>query len=308
MNIVYMGTPDFAATALEALINEGHNIIAVVTQPDKPKGRGKTLSPTPVKEKAMEHDIKVYQPIKVRDEEFVKILEDLNPEVIVVAAFGQILPESILNIPKFGCINIHASLLPKYRGAAPIERSILDGETKTGVTIMYMEKGLDTGDMIDKVVVDIEDNDTGATLTNKLAKAGASLICETLIKVENGTADRVTQNDDESTYAKMLSKDMGKIDFNADAAVIERMLRALDPWPSAYTFLDGKLLRIFEARIVDKKGTPAEVIEVTKKTFTVACGDKALEIKRLQIEGKKIMDTVAFLNGNKITVGMKLGE
>lgn len=308
MKIVYMGTPDFAVYGLKALVEAGHDVVAVITQPDKAKGRSKSLVPTPVKKQAIEYNIPVYQPEKVKEESVVNMLKELAPEVIVVAAYGQILPESILNIPPYGCINIHASLLPKYRGAAPIEWSIIDGEDVTGVTTMYMEKGLDTGDMIEKEEIVIETDDTGATLHDKLAEAGGRLIISTLEAVKAGTATRTKQEDSLSCYAKMLSKDMGDIDFTKDAASIERLIRGLNPWPCAYTTLDGKSLKLFKADVVEKEGNPGEIIEVTKKTFTVACGKDALVIRNLQPEGKKPMDTVAFLNGNKIEVGMKLNS
>ena len=239
-----MGTPDFAVPTLEALI-ENHEVVGVVTQPDKRKGRGKAMAFSPVKEKALEHEIPVYQPVKVREEAFVQVLRELDPEVIVVAAFGQILPESILNMPKYGCINVHASLLPKYRGAAPIQWSVIDGEKETGVTIMYMEKGLDTGDMIEHVVVPIDAKETGESLHDKLAVAGGPLLLDVLAKLENGTAVRTPQNDADSCYAKMLTKDLGKIDWNKDAVSIERLIRGLNSWPSAYTAFHDKTLKIW---------------------------------------------------------------
>lgn len=310
MKVVYMGTPDFAVYALESILKAGHDVQAVITQPDKAKGRSKALIPTPVKAKAMEYSIPVYQPEKLREEANVALLTDINPDIIVVAAYGQILPESILNIPKYGCINIHASLLPKYRGAAPIEWSIIDGEQVTGVTTMYMEKGLDTGDMIEKVEVAIESDDTGETLHDKLAEAGAKLILTTLEKLEAGTAVRTKQNNEESCYASMLSKDMGNIDFTKSATEIERLIRGLNPWPCAYTKIAGKGVKLFKATVcsVDQGAKPGEIVEVTKKTFTIACGKDGLVIKNLQPEGKKAMDTVSYLNGNKITVGMIAGE
>lgn len=310
MKVVYMGTPDFAVYALESIVKAGHDVQAVVTQPDKAKGRSKALVPTPVKAKAMEYNIPVYQPEKLRDEENVKLLADINPDVIVVAAYGQILPESILNIPKYGCVNIHASLLPKYRGAAPIEWSIIDGENVTGVTTMYMEKGLDTGDMLEKIEVAIEADDTGETLHDKLAVEGAKLILSTLDKLESGTATRIKQNHDESCYASMLSKDMGNIDFTKTATEIERLIRGLNPWPCAYTKIDGKGVKFFKAQVceVPEGSKPGEIVEVTKKTFTIACGKDGLIIKNLQPEGKKPMDTVSYLNGNKLSTGMIAGE
>ena len=238
MKAVFMGTPEFAVPTLQALIDH-HEVLAVVTQPDKQRGRGKKMQFPPVKEKAVEYDIPVYQPQRARDEEFIEELKNLNPDVIVVVAYGQILPESILNIPKYGCINVHGSLLPKYRGAAPIQWAVLDGEEKTGITTMYMEKGLDTGDMIDKAEVVLDKKETAGSLHDKLMVLGADLLLETLKKLEDGTAVREKQNDEESCYAKMLSKDMGQIDFTKSAREIECLIRGMNPWPSAYT-LDSR--------------------------------------------------------------------
>jgi methionyl-tRNA formyltransferase len=321
MRIVYMGTPEFAVSALEAIVAADHEVLAVFTQPDKAKGRSKSLVPTPVKMSAQKYNIPVYQPEKLRDEENVKLISDLSPDAIVVAAYGQILPESILNIPKFGCINIHASLLPRYRGAAPIERCIIDGEAVTGVTTMYMEKGLDTGDIIETSELEISPEDTGETLRDKLSKIGAELIISTLGKLEKGTATRTKQDDSKSNYAKMLDKEMGRIDFNKDAEAIERLIRGLIPWPCAYTDISGKNTKIYKAQVraVDEalktsllektpglKFAPGEIIEVTKKAFTVMCGHDALLIKELQPEGKKPMPAAAFLNGNKLSPGIML--
>lgn len=211
MRVIFMGTPEFSVPTLEALIAH-HDVIGVVTQPDKRKGRGKAMACPPVKETALKHNISVYQPVKVREEAFVETLKELEPDVIVVVAFGQILPESILNIPKYGCINVHASLLPKYRGAAPIQWAVINGEKETGITTMYMAKGLDTGDMIDKIVIPVEPKETGETLHDKLSAAGGKLILETLAKLEAGTAVRIPQNDAESSYAGMLTKELGEID------------------------------------------------------------------------------------------------
>ncbi|MCM1272353.1 MAG: methionyl-tRNA formyltransferase [Clostridium sp.] len=307
MRVVYMGTPEFAVYALQAIIENGHDVIAVVTQPDKAKGRSKALLPTPVKAVAVEHNIPVYQPEKVRDEAMVNILKELAPEVIVVAAYGQILPESILNIPAYGCINIHASLLPKYRGAAPIEWAIINGEKVTGVTTMYMEKGLDTGDMIEKTEVEIEPCDTGKTLHDKLAVAGAELILSTLTALYGKTATRTKQNDEESCYASMLSKELGNIDFTRSAEEIERQIRGLFPWPCAYTKIMDKTVKLLEAQVVKQDVSDfqaGEIVNVTKKSFQIACGSDALLIKRLQPEGKKEMDAAAYLNGNKLEAGM----
>ena len=233
MKIVYMGTPDFAVPPLEALVRSGYEVAAVVTQPDKPKGRGKTLMPTPVKEEAMKYDIPVYQPLKVRDPEFVEILENIAPDIIVVAAFGQIIPKKILDMPKYGCINIHASLLPKYRGAAPIQQAVIDGEKESGVTTMQMDAGLDTGDMLLKTVVPLDEKETGGSLFDKLSKAGADLLLKTLDALENGTVTPQKQGESPTAYAKMLTKDMGAIDWNRPAKELERQIRGLNPWPSA---------------------------------------------------------------------------
>ncbi|MBQ9277401.1 MAG: methionyl-tRNA formyltransferase [Lachnospiraceae bacterium] len=314
MKIVYMGTPDFAVYPLKALVEAGHKVSLVISQPDKAKGRSNKLVPTPVKAAATELGIDVFQPEKIKEEASVARIKKCKPDVIVVAAYGQILPESILNIPEYGCINIHASLLPKYRGAAPIEWSIIDGCDKTGVTTMYMEKGLDTGDMIEKAEVAIEPDDTGETLHDKLALCGAGLIISTLKALEDNTAVRTKQDDSESSYAHMLTKELGKLDFNMPAVKLERLIRGLIPWPCAYTRIDGKNVKILKARVADETnatyqtGTPGEIIEVTKKTFTVKCKEGALTVLSLQPEGKKVMDTVSFLNGNKLSVHSMVGE
>ena len=239
MKAVFMGTPDFSVPVLDALVKAGHEVLAVVTQTDKPKGRGKEMQPTPVKEAALKHNIPVYQPLKVREEEFVEKLKEMNPEVIVVVAYGQVLPKSILDIPKYGCINVHASLLPKYRGAAPIQRVVLDGEKVTGVTTMYMEEGLDTGDMLLKEEITLDEKETYGSLHDRLKELGGPIAVKTLKALEGGTAVRIKQNDDEANYAKMIKKSMGKIDFNDEAVVIERLIRGMNPWPSAYTSFNG---------------------------------------------------------------------
>lgn len=308
MKVIYMGTPDFAVHALKSIVEAGHEVVACFTQPDKAKGRSKALQPTPVKKQALEYGIPVYQPVKLRDQENVDIIRSFAPDVIVVAAYGQILPESILNIPEYGCVNIHASLLPKYRGAAPIEWAIIDGEQETGVTTMYMAKGLDTGDMIEREVVQITVDDTGESLTDKLAECGARLILSTLKKLEDGTAVRTVQDDSLSCYASMLTKNMGDIDFTQPAEKIERLVRGLQPWPCAFTKINGKGVKIYGANVVDKpEGVqPGSVINVTKKSFAIACGEGAIQITRLQPEGKKPMDTAAFLAGNKLIDGQHI--
>ncbi len=309
-----MGTPDFAVNTLEAVVKAGHEVLLVVTQPDKAKGRGKKMVFTPVKEKALEYNLPVSQPERVRDEVFMDELERLKPDVIVVAAFGQILPERILNIPRYGCINVHASLLPAYRGAAPIQWAVIDGLEETGITIMYMEKGLDTGDIICQRRVKLSPDETGGSLFDRLAVEGADLLVETLEQLENGTAVRRKQDDSKSSYAKMLSKDMGRLDFTQDAVILERLIRGLNPWPSAYTRVNGKTLKIYMAEVLKEEETAGQkadagrVIAVDKKSFTVRCGKGALRILNLQLEGKKRMDTAAFLLGYDIHKGMILGE
>ena len=310
MKIVFMGTPDFAVNTLEALIEAGHEIALVVTQPDKAKGRGKKMLFSPVKEAAIAHDLKVAQPEKVKAPEFVKVLSDIAPDVIVVVAFGQILPESILNLPRLGCINVHASLLPEYRGAAPIQWAVIDGLRETGVTTMYMDKGLDTGDIIEQRKIEIASDETGGSLFDKLALLGGEIIISTLDDLDSGKASRIKQDNENSSYAKMLSKEMGNLDFNKSAVELERLIRGLNPWPSAYTRLEGKLLKIFEAEVIDDDmsdgDTPGKIIAIDKKSFTIKCGTGALRIMNLQLEGKKRMDTSAFLLGYSINPGMKV--
>lgn len=302
MKIVFMGTPDFSVNALENIVKAGHDVVGVITQPDKPKGRGGKMQYTPVKEKALELGIDVYQPQRVKETEFIEKLKEMNPDAIVVIAFGQILPKAILDMPKYGCINVHASLLPKYRGAAPIQWSVIDGEKETGVTTMYMNEGLDTGDIIDKVVVPIDKKETGGSLFDKLAIEGGKLILKTLIELENGTAVRTPQDDSKSNYAGMINKQLGKIDFNKSANEIERLIRGLNPWPSAYTKMDGKTLKIWDADVDDSENdsAPGTITEVGKDFIRVATGKGSLKILELQLEGKKRMKTRDFLNGAKI--------
>lgn len=308
MKIVFMGTPDFAVKPLRALAEAGYEVAGVVTQPDKPKGRGKTLMPTPVKEEALKLGLTVYQPAKVRDPEFQKVLEEIAPDLMVVAAFGQIIPKSILDLPKFGCINIHASLLPKYRGAAPIQQAVIDGEKESGVTIMKMGTGLDTGDMIAKVVVPITEEETGGSLFDKLAKAGADLLVETIPSIFDGSAVYEKQPEESPTpYAAMITKEMGKMDFAKSAEELSRLVRGLNPWPSAYTFLNGKNLKVWKS-CVEEKNTDAEpgtVVLTDKMGIHVACGEDVLVLTEIQLEGKKRMEAEAFLRGYPVLVGTK---
>lgn len=309
MKIVYMGTPDFAVGPLEALLTAGHSISAVVTQPDKPKGRGREVQFSPVKRCALAQGILVLQPGRIREPEAVKALRELEADVFVVAAFGQILSQEILELPRYGCLNIHASLLPKYRGAAPIQRAILDGEEKTGVTVMQMDAGLDTGDMLLQRTVNIADTDTGDSLQGKLAAAGSALIVEALEALAAGTLQPVKQDSAASCYAKMLTKEEGRIDWNRPAAEIERLVRGLNSWPGAYTFYQGRNLKIWESGLTGLPctGPAGTVAAVEKDRFTVNTGTVQLALLRLQLEGKKQMTAGDFLRGCRIQTGDSLG-
>ena len=308
MRIVFMGTPDFSVPALEALVEGGHEVVAAITQPDKPKGRGKAVLMTPVKEKAMELGIPVYQPVKVREPEFVEKLRQMEPDAIVVVAFGQILPKSILEIPRYGCVNIHASLLPKYRGAAPIQWAVIDGERESGVTTMFMNEGLDTGDMLEKEAVTLDPKETGGSLHDKLSAIGGRLILSTLKGLEDGTLKGTPQTDEGTCYAKMLKKSLGDIDWTMDAAAIERLIRGLNPWPSAYTCLHGKTLKIWDGDVLEREYgvEPGTVAEVAKDRLVVQTGQGSLVIRSLQLEGKKRMDAGDFLRGYAVEAGTRL--
>lgn len=306
MKVIFMGTPDFAVETLNEIIKSGHEVLAVITQPDKQKGRGKELSMPPVKEKAIENNITVYQPLKVREPEFVEVLKKYSPDVIVVVAFGQILPKEILELPKYGCINVHASLLPKYRGAAPIQWAVIDGEEESGVAIQQMDEGLDTGDLLKVVKTKLAEDETGGSLFDRLADIGAKALVDTLSEIEAGVAKAVPQ-EGESSYAKKLDKNLGKIDFTKTAIEIERLIRGLNPWPSAYTTFNGKTLKIWKAEVVkDISGVPGKIVDVTKKDFTIATADGGLKILELQLEGKRRMDTESFLRGTQIEKGINL--
>ena len=308
MRIVFMGTPDFSVPTLKALVEAGHDVAAVVTQPDKPKGRGKEMQMTPVKVQALEYKIPVYQPVKVRDQAFIEVLRELEADAFVVIAFGQILPKAVLELPRYGCVNIHASLLPKYRGAAPIQWCVIDGEKETGITTMMMDVGLDTGDMLEKVVIPIDEKETGGSLHDKLSLAGGSLILSTLRKLEEGTAVRTPQTEEGTCYAKMLTKSLVDIDWNQDAVSIERLIRGLNPWPSAYTMWNGKTIKIWAADVI-KDEAPANSLPCggvalsDRHCLAVRTGDGLLSIKELQMEGKKRMDIEAFLRGYPIPAG-----
>ncbi|HJF94788.1 MAG TPA: methionyl-tRNA formyltransferase [Lachnoclostridium phocaeense] len=310
MRVIFMGTPDFSVGTLEALVQAGHEVVLAVTQPDKPKGRGGKMQYTPVKEKALEYDIPVFQPVKVREKSCVEKLDSYKADVMVVVAFGQILPREILELTPYGCINVHASLLPKYRGAAPIQWSIIDGETVTGVTTMQMDEGLDTGDILLKTEVPLEPDETGGSLHDKLSAAGAKLCVETLKALEEKTVTPEKQGETPTKYARMLDKELGKIDWTKDAASIERLVRGLNPWPSAYTSWEGKIMKIWSAEVVDResKAPCGTVAEVTKTDFSVQTGKGLLKVTELQIPGKKRMAADAFLRGYKMETGTLLAE
>ena len=282
MKIIFMGTPDFAVGTLRSLAEAGHEITLVVSQPDKPKGRGHAMVPTPVKAVAEELGIPVFQPVKIREAK--DVLEKTEADVCVVAAFGQIIPASILHMKKYGCINVHASLLPKYRGAAPIQWAVIDGEKESGVTIMQMDEGLDTGDMLAKAIVPLDEKETGGSLFDKLSEAGGRLCVETLAKLEKGEITPEKQGESPTAYASMLDKKMGNIDWNKSAVVVERLVRGLNPWPSAYTHLDGKTLKIWACDVLPQsasKGESGEILEVTKDAIHVQTGDGILLLREI---------------------------
>ena len=310
MKIVFMGTPDFAVGTLEAIIEAGHEVLLVVTQPDKPKGRSGALQYTPVKECALAHGIEVFQPTKIRLEENVEFLRKYEADIFVVAAFGQILPKSILDMPKYGCINVHASLLPKYRGAAPIQWAVINGDPVTGVTIQQMDIGVDTGDIILTKELAISEEETGGGLFDKLAVVGAEACIEALEQIANGTATRTPQNHAEATHVSMISKEFGNIDWDKSATEIERLIRGLNPWPSAYTKLDGKTFKIWKAKVVSAENEYATgcIIHVGKGQMEVQTGNGVLSLLEVQLEGKKRMEVDAFLRGYHVDEGTFLGE
>lgn len=307
MRIVFMGTPDFAVGSLQALCESGkHEILAVVTQPDRPKGRGNKLLQTPVKEYALAQGLTVYQPQKVKTPEFVELLHELQPELIVVAAFGQFLSKEILELPKYGCINVHASLLPKYRGAAPIQYAIIKGEKESGVTIMQMDIGMDTGAMLDKVVVPIAENTTMGELHDALREQGAALLLQVIDKIAAGTAVAEPQDDAQATYATLLDRSMEHIDWSKTAQEVHNLIRGFNPAPSTFTKLpNGKSLKIWGSKMTDKSSAAAAgtVIETGKHSFFVACGEGVLEITEVQPESKKRMPVQVFMNGRGVQEG-----
>lgn len=311
MKIIYMGTPDFAVAPLEAILKAGHEVTAVVTQPDRQKGRGREVQYSPVKECALSHGIPVLQPLKIKEKDAVEELRKYPADIFVVAAFGQLLSEEILNMPRLGCINIHASLLPAYRGAAPIQWCVINGEEKTGVTIMQMAKGMDTGDILLQKEVVLDEKETGGSLFDRLMETGAELIVEVLPKIEAGELTPVVQKEELATYAGKITKDMGNIDFAKSAVTIERLIRGLNPWPSAFTHYKGRILKIWEADVVSEcanaeNPVPGTVIAMDKESFTLATGEGALRIRSLQPEGKKRMSCAEFMRGYEVKVGEAL--
>lgn len=296
--VIFMGTPDFSTKVLEMLIAE-HDVIAIVTQPDRPVGRKGVLTPPPVKEVAIKHGLPVYQPEKLAQSSELEQLIDLEADLIVTAAFGQILPESLLNAPKLGAINVHASLLPKYRGGAPIHQAIMDGQTETGISIMYMVKKLDAGDIISQQAIEIEHQDDVGTMHDKLSFLGAELLKETLPSIINGTNNRITQNESEASFATNISREQEKIDWYQSAEVIYNHIRGLSPWPVAYTVIDDGNMKVYASRIEKgKTGEPGTIIETTKKAIIVATGsDDAIALTDIQVAGKKRMLTANYLSG-----------
>lgn len=305
MKVIFMGTPDFSVGTLEALIEAGHEVVLAVTQPDKPKGRGGKMQYTPVKEAAIAHGIPVYQPKKIREPECIEELKKYNADIMVVIAFGQILPKEILEMTPYGCINVHASLLPKYRGAAPIQWAVIDGEEVSGVTTMQMNEGLDTGDMILKTEIRLDEKETGGSLHDKLAQAGAKLCVETLKALEEKKASWEPQGESTTAYARMLDKNLGNINWTDSAIQIERLIRGLNPWPSAYTHWNDKVIKLWQADVQDEntKEEAGTVVKVEKDSFSVQTGEGLLKVKELQLQGKKRMDAGAFLRGNHLECG-----
>lgn len=305
MRVVFMGTPDFAVGTLEEIIKAGHEVVLAVTQPDKPKGRGKAMQFPPVKECALSHGIEVFQPQKIRESANIAYLRRKKPDIIIVAAFGQLLPKSILDMPKYGCVNVHASLLPKYRGAAPIQWAVINGETVTGVTTMLMNEGLDTGDMIAKREIRLAEDETGGSLFARLAELGAKLCVETIEMLENGTAEFTPQNGELATHTSMIRKELGAIDWKKPAVEIERFIRGLNPWPSAFTHLNGKTFKIWRAEVVNENSTyeAGTICRVEKNNLYVQTGEGLLSLLEVQLEGKKRMDIGSFMRGMTVEVG-----
>ena len=306
MRIVFMGTPDFAVPCLARLLDDGHEVAGVFTQPDKPRGRGYKLMPPPVKELALERGLPVYQPAKMRDGEALSILRELSPELVVVVAYGKILPKEILELPKYGCVNVHGSLLPRWRGAAPIQWSVIAGDAEGGVTTMYMAEGLDTGDMILRRATPIGPDETSDELYERLAALGAQALSETVTLIAAGRAPREPQDDAASCYAPMLSKELAEIDFSKPAREVHNLVRGMNSWPVAHTTLGGKLLKVYLTRAAQGKGALGELLG--GKSFTVACGEGAVELVEIQAEGGRRMNAADYLRGHPVAAGTRLGE
>jgi len=306
MKIVFMGTPEFAVPSLEQLVQDGHQVAGVFTQPDKPKGRGYKLMAPPVKEKAQEYGIPVYQPEKMRDGEALKLLRALAPELIVVVAYGRILPKEILQLPPKGCINVHGSLLPKYRGAGPIQWSVINGEAVTGVTTMYMAEGMDTGDMILSRSVPVGEDETSGELFDRLAVLGAEALSETVRLIAGGNAPRTPQDDAQASRASMLTKEMAVIDWSKSAREVHNLIRGMNPWPTAHTRLGGKVLKVHRSRVVEGAGEPGIVLD--GKRLIVGCGEGAVELVEIQPEGSRRMPAADYLRGHPVETGTRLGE
>lgn len=310
MRIVYMGTPDFAVASLERLLADGHDVAAVFTQPDKPQGRKMKLTPPPVKQVALTHNIPVYQPDTFKNESQLELLRELNPDVIVVVAYGKLLPGYVLDLPKYGCINVHGSLLPHYRGAAPIQWMVLNGETTAGVTTMYMDRGLDTGDMLLKAETPVGENETAGELFDRLAEMGADLLAETLERLPQGI-ERQPQDESQASYVSVLDKSMATVDWTREAQQVHNLIRGLDPWPVALTTRDGVRLKLFQSRMTDRMASaaPGTVVEADPKTgLFVACGDgRVLQILEVQMVGKKRMQAGDYLRGHAMQTGTVLG-
>lgn len=313
MKVIFMGTPDFSVGTLNALVEAGHEVVLVVTQPDKPKGRGGRMQATPVKEAAALHGIPVFQPKRIRTQDSIEELKKYNADIMVVIAFGQILPKEILEMTPYGCVNVHASLLPKYRGAAPIQWAVINGEKVSGVTTMQMDEGLDTGDMLLKTEVILDEKETGESLHDKLAAAGATLCVKTLRALEEGKITPQKQGESSTEYAKMLDKSLGSIDWNNSAVSIERLIRGLNSWPGAYTEWNGRVMKIWGADVYvkaaisdSKERLPGTIAKIEKDGFYVQTGEGLLKVTELQIPGKKKMDAAAFLRGYKLQEGEKL--
>lgn len=308
MKTIFMGTPDFSVPILEALLQAGHNVVLAVTQPDQPKGRGKAVQFSAVKTAAAAHQIPVYQPKRIREPECVAYLKTFEADIMVVAAFGQILSEDILTMPRYGCVNVHASLLPKYRGASPIQWAVLNGDKISGVTTMQMDAGIDTGDILEKTEIVLDKDETGGSLFDKLSDAGAKLCVQTIAHIQDGTVTRTKQEETQATHVGMITKQMGKVDWTKSAAEIERQIRGLDPWPGTYTSLHGKTLKLWKAAVLEggDSAQVGQIVYADKQQLVIQTGEGRLSLLEVQLEGKKRMRIDAFLRGHQIEPGQQL--